>query len=114
MTNDDCVTHDLKYVLGRDSKFDSTVVTQKKAGFTCNQCRFPFYTCHKIKNLITHYTTPNQSNNTSHIESTLDVLAKIKNASMVIDECEKSLNYLWHIVLAAQIKTLPLMIYTVE
>ena len=41
---------------------------------------------------------------------TFGVLAKIKKKTVIIFECEKNLNFLWHTVPAAQIKTLHLMI----
>ena len=91
MTTDDCVSHDLICVSGRDSKFDPTVGTKQKICFTCNQYRFPYYACHQIRSLTKQYTMSNQSNDTElNTETSFDVLAKIKNATMVIDECEQN------------------------
>lgn len=79
VTTDDCVSHDLKYVLGRDSKVDNTAATLQKRAFTCNQCRFPFYTYHKIRTLMKDYNTSNQSTDIdSNAGPSIDVQEKKK------------------------------------
>ena len=40
LQNDDCVTHNLSYIIGRNSKFDSISKTHQKSGSIYKKCKF--------------------------------------------------------------------------
>ena len=82
-TGDDCVTHDVKYVLGRNSTYDDSAKTSQKTKITCPQCMFPYNMCDELKKCITTHTESGSPNNSSIDEH------KTNDAIKVIDECQK-------------------------
>jgi len=88
--DDGCVTHDLKFVLERQSKFDNTIKTHEKSdGISCLQCRFPYFMCHKIKGSITTSHTPNSNTDDNSNNTNTEFNDKIMDAKYVIEECER-------------------------
>ena len=83
-SNDDCVTHDLKFVLGRYSSYDDSAKTCEKKKITCPQCRFPYFVCDKIKQCITTSTT-----NTPTTSESVCITEQISDATNVIKECQR-------------------------
>ena len=83
-SNDDCVTHDLKFVLGRYSTYDDSARTCEKDKITCPQCMFPYFVCDKIKECITTTSTTN-------IPTTSEsgITEQISDAISVIKECQR-------------------------
>ena len=79
MTNDDCASHDVKYILSRQSKVNGANLDNQKEHITCAQCRFPFYTCYKIKESI--------ESNGSFVPGA-EFREQIIDAFKVIDECQ--------------------------
>ena len=48
--SDDCSSHDLNYILGRQSDFyTSSDSIHTKNGVTCSRCKFPFFVCNEVK-----------------------------------------------------------------
>ena len=87
--NDDCATHNLCYILGRNSKFDSTSKTYQKSGLTCTKCKFPFYVCDTIKkHIIDNVTTNTIDSDTNTPTSIVNRTPRIDDAIKVIDECQ--------------------------
>ena len=83
-SNDDCVTPDLKFVLGRYSSYDESVSTCEKSKITCTQCMFPYFVCDKIKECITTSTT-----NTPTASESGSIIDQISDARSVIKECQR-------------------------
>ena len=91
-SNDDCVTHDLKFVLGRYSSYDDSVRTCEKSKITCPQCMFLYFVCDKIKECITTSTT-----NTPTASESESITDQISDAKSVIKECQRKLRlYMAH------------------
>ena len=89
LQHDDCSTHNLSYILGRNSKFDSTSQTYQKNGITCTKCRFPFYVCNKIRtSVINNITTTTIDSATNATTSIVNRSPRIDDAIKVIDECQ--------------------------
>ena len=93
LTSDDgSVTHDLKFVLERQSKFDDTIKAHDKSdGISCIQCRFPYFMCHKIKEAITtsHALNSITDDNNNTNTNTAELNEKVRDAHYVIEECER-------------------------
>ena len=75
-TGDDCVTHDMKYVLGRYSTYDDSAKTSEKTKITCPQCLFPYYMCDELKTSILTHTKVN------HQKVQLQMIIKSKMLQM--------------------------------
>ena len=69
ITDDDSVTHDVNFVLGRLSTYDNSVQTCPKSKITCPQCMFPYFVCERIKECI-----PTTGTNQSQVEDATNVL----------------------------------------
>ena len=82
-TSDDCSSHDLRYALGRKSIFEHNDFKEKQ-GVTCNKCRFPFYVCNKIKNVIA-----NMNDDEPHIPTHSILCEQTEDAIKVINESAK-------------------------
>ena len=55
MHSDDCSSHDLNYILGRQFDYyknDINTFIRTKHGVTCSRCRFPFFVCSEIKKQV--------------------------------------------------------------
>ena len=82
-TEDDCVTHGLPFILGRDSKFENNTNISNKKEITCCQCKFPFYVCNELRSMVKESSTGERNDGTSLVN------AKQEDAINVIDECEQ-------------------------
>ena len=91
-SNDDCVTNDLKFVLGRYSSYDDSARTCEKNKITCPQCMFPYFVCDRIKEC----TTTSSTTNTPTSESG-SIIEQISYATSVIKECQRKFRlYMTH------------------
>ena len=85
-----CVTHDLIFVLERQPKFDNIIkVHQKSDGISCLQCWFPYFICHKIKDAITTPHTANSVTDDNKNNANAKLHEKVMDATYVIEECER-------------------------
>ena len=88
LQHDGWCTHNFSYILGRNSKFDSTSKTYQKNGITCTKCRFHFYVCNKIRtSVINNITTTTIDSATNATTSIVNRSPRIDDAIKVIDEC---------------------------
>ena len=96
--NDDCVTHDLNYILGRVSDYDDTTQTCSKSGITCTQCKFPFYVSSKIKEEINRAENSNNSMNDDEFQEMKT------DATKVVNDCVEKSSSTWVTKQGVQIK----------
>ena len=91
ISEDNCVAHDLKYILGRVSNYDDSVKTHSKSEITCTQCKFPFFVCSKIKEEITNGENSNGTMNNDEFDNMK------ADAIRVVNDCvEKIKLYMGH------------------
>ena len=82
-SGDECVSHGLPYILGRNSKKNYDLNTENKKGMTCCQCKFPFFVCHELRQKVM------QSERSVSTEDATSMASKQHDAINVIDECER-------------------------
>ena len=89
--NDNSVTHDLNYILGRVSDYENSIQTFSKSEITCTQCKFPFYVCSKIKEEINCAAISNNTMNNDEFQEMKT------DATKVVNDClEKFKLYMGH------------------
>ena len=96
--NNNCVTNDLNYILGRVSNYDNTAQTCLKSGITCTQGKFPFYISSEINEEINRAENSNSSMND-------DKFKEMKtDATKVVNDCVEKSSSTWVTKQGVQIK----------